>query len=344
MISGGYNGGNGYYDIPRDQYDQITECLKKPASQLSHSEWRLAEKVRAWESENGVHFEEKVRPSVANYSQVQQGKIQDTIHEEEQNILRENRAERDAAYAQSKTYIPEGARAAGISAAVEGGTHFVLGIHRKLKEGKKLTEFTAEDWKDVGLDTAKGTATGGIRGAAIYGMTNFTATPAAVASAFVTAAFGVAAQARQLEQGAISEDDFVCNSTVLCLDVSISAIVSLAGQVLIPVPILGAVIGNCVGMFYWSICKDFASEREQQLAEEYRESIYALNEQLEARYAALLAQIQAEFAKFVSMQALAFDEDVNRAFAGSAALAHFVGVPEEKILSDSERVDHYFMD
>ena len=48
LKSGGYNSGNGYYDIPRDQYDQITECLRKPASQLSRSEWRLAEKVRAW--------------------------------------------------------------------------------------------------------------------------------------------------------------------------------------------------------------------------------------------------------------------------------------------------------
>ena len=344
LKSGGYNSGNGYYDIPRDQYDQITECLRKPSSQLSRSEWRLAEKVRAWESANGIHFEEKVRPSVAGYQQVQQGKIQDTIHEEEKNILREDRAERDAAYIQSKPTAAEGARAAGVSAAIEGGTHFVLAVHRKLKEGKKLAEFTAEDWKNVGLDTAQGTVTGGIRGAAIYGMTNFTATPAAVASAFVTAAVGITAQAKQLEQGAISEDDFVCNSTVLCLDVSISAIASLAGQVLIPIPVLGAVVGNCVGMFYWGICKEYASEREQRLAESYRQSVDVLNEQLDARYADLMAQILAEFKKFVSVQELAFDEDVNRAFEGSVALARYVGVPEEKILSDTEKIDHFFMD
>ena len=267
-----------------------------------------------------------------------------TIHEEEKNILREDRAERDAAYIQSKPTAAEGARAAGVSAAIEGGTYFVLAVHRKLKEGKKLAEFTAEDWKDVGLDTAQGTVTGGIRGAAIYGMTNFTATPAAVASAFVTAAVGITAQANQLEQGAISENDFVCNSTVLCLDVSISAIASLAGQVLIPIPVLGAVVGNCVGMFYWGICKEYASEREQRLAESYRQSVDVLNEQLDARYADLLAQILAEFKKFVSVQELAFDEDVNRAFEGSVALARYVGVPEEKILSDTEKIDHFFMD
>lgn len=70
----------------------------------------------------------------------------------------------------------------------------------------------------------------------------------------------------------------------------------------------------------------------------------ALNEQLDVRYAELLAQILAEFKKFVSVQELAFDEDVNRAFEGSAALARYVGVPEEKILSDTEKIDHFFMD
>ena len=173
-------------------------------------------------------------------------------------------------------------------------------------------------------------------------MTNFTATPAAVASAFVTAAFGVAAQARQLEQGAISENDFVCNSTVLCLDVSISAIASLAGQVLIPIPVLGAVIGNCAGLFYWSICKDFASERECILADAYRQDMQALNVQLHARYLDLLTQLQQEFEKFESMQQLAFDEDVNRAFAGSVELALFVGVPEQKILTGAEQIDQFF--
>lgn len=277
-----------------------------------------------------------------DYSAAQLGRVHETAEKEESNIREIHQERRNASYEQSKPTLAEGAHAAGVSAAIEGGTRFILAVRGKLKDGKKLTEFTAEDWKDVGLDTAKGAATGGIRGAAIYGMTNFTATPAAVASAFVTAAFGVAAQARQLEQGAISENDFVCNSTVLCLDVSISAIASLAGQVLIPIPVLGAVIGNCVGLFYWSICKDFASERECMLADAYRQDMQALNVHLHARYLDLLTQLQREFEKFESMQQLAFDEDVNRAFAGSVELALFVGVPEQKILTGAEQIDQFF--
>ena len=76
---------------------------------------------------------------------------------------------------------------------------------------------------------------GGIRGASIYTLTNFTATPAAVASAMVTATFGIAEQAYQLKQGNVDEQRFIENSEMLCLDASVSALSSFAGQVLIPV-------------------------------------------------------------------------------------------------------------
>lgn len=339
---GGDNKGRGYYVIPKDYYENITSWLKKPLSELNRTEYRAVKAVRQLEEEMGAPFEERVKSSVIGYSDAQLGRVHETAEKEESNIREIHQERRNASYEQSKPTLAEGAHAAGVSAAIEGGTRFILAVRGKLKDGKKLTEFTAEDWKDVGLDTAKGAATGGIRGAAIYGMTNFTAAPAAVASAFVTAAFGVAAQARQLEQGAISENDFVCNSTVLCLDVSISAIASLAGQVLIPIPVLGAVIGNCAGLFYWSICKDFASERECILADAYRQDMQALNAQLHAQYLELLARLQREFEKFESMQQLAFDEDVNRAFAGSVELALFVGVPEQKILTGAEQIDQFF--
>ena len=220
---------------------------------------------------------------------------------------------------------------------------FCLGVAKKLKEGKKVSEFTAEDWKEVGLDTAKGTATGGIRGAAIYGMTNFTATPAAVASAFVTAVLGVASQARQLQLGNISEEEFLDNSQVLCLDVSVSAVSSLLGQVFIPVPVLGAVIGNVVGTMLYGITKDYFSQREQALSQSYMQGIEQLNKELDEHYQMLIAQLKKEFAKFVSITELAFDEDVNLAFDGSVALADYIGVQSGKVLRNKADIDSFFL-
>ena len=139
---------------------------------------------------------------------------------------------------------------------------FCLEVHKKLKSGKKLSEFTSDDWKDVGIETALGGGKGAIRGATIYGMTNFSATPAAVASALVTATFGIVSQASLLRQGKISNEDFIINSEIVCLDVSVSAISSMMGQIIIPIPVLGAIIGNATGMFMYGIAKNNLSKKE----------------------------------------------------------------------------------
>ena len=130
---------------------------------------------------------------------------------------------------------------------------------------------------------------------------------------------------------------------MLCLDVSVSAVASLLGQTLIPVPVLGAVIGNVAGMFLYQIAKENLSAREQTLISNYQESFESLNRVLEQRYQKLIAQLKKELARYASMLELAFDPDVNIAFGGSIALADYVGVSQEKVLRDKHDIDKYFM-
>lgn len=335
------NGGT--YEIPKDQYEKFTQLLEKPISQLSRSEYTLVKAIREWENEIGSKFTQAVNPTVADYSQVQQGVVNETISKEETSIRETDQQCRNAAYEASKPTLKQGAQASAVGAAVEGGMAFCLGIVGKRKQGKRLAEFTAEDWQEVGIDTAKGTVLGCIRGGAVYAMTNFTATPAAVANALVTATFGVVAQAYQLQQGNITAEDFLVNSEVLCLDASVSAVASLLGEMLIPVPILGAIIGNVAGMFMYQIAKDHLSAKEQTLISNYRESFAALNKMLEERYQKLIAQLKREFAKYASVLELAFSVDVNVAFAGSIELADYVGVPQSKILHSKSDMDTYFL-
>ena len=82
---------------------------------------------------------------------------------------------------------------------------------------------------EIGGDTALGTLKGGVRGASIYALTNYTATPAAVASALTTAAFGVADQVNQFRNGTITETQLIENSEILCLDTAVSAFSSVIG-------------------------------------------------------------------------------------------------------------------
>ena len=337
------NGGK--YQLPKDFYHELKRLLamsQEEASKESDRTYRLWKWVQEFFAETGITSDD-LEPAVLDYAAAQKGKINETITNEEQNIRNEDQRRRDAAYKASKPTLRQGAQAAAVGAAAEGGMAFCLGIMKKRKQGKCLAEFTAEDWQEVGIDAAKGTAQGGVRGGAIYAMTNFTATPAAVANALVTASFGVVAQAYQLQQGNITQEDFVINSEVLCLDVSVSAVASLLGQTLIPVPVLGAIIGNMAGMFMYQIAKDHLSEKEQVLIHNYQESFAALNRMLEERYQQLMVQLKKEFAKYTSLLELAFDQDVNIAFDSSIALADYAGVAQDKVLRNKSDIDNYFL-
>lgn len=336
------NGGK--YQLPKDFYQELKQLLamsQEEAAKESESTYQLWKWVQKFFAESGITPDD-LEPAVLDYSAVQKGKIDETVKSEEQNIYNEDQHRRDEAYKASKPTLKQGMQAAMVGAVAEGGMAFCLGIVKKRKQGKHLAEFTEKDWKEVGIDTAKGGLQGGVRGEVIYGMTNFTATPAAVANALVTASFGVVAQAYQLQKGNITTEDFIVNSEVLCLDVSVSAVASILGQTLIPVPVLGAIIGNVAGMFMYQIAKDHLSVKEQTLIVNYREGLGSLNQMLEKRYQQLVAQLKQEFAKYASVLELAFDVDVNIAFDGSIALADYVGVSEEKVLRSKTDINNYF--
>ena len=226
-----------------------------------------------------------------------------------------------------------------VQAAAGGGIAFCLGILEKRKQGKRLGEFTSNDWWKMGIETVTLKSLReiilemeyyytyyqkDIRGANIYKVANFTATPVAVASAYVTAAFGIAAQACQLRQGNITEDDFIVNSEVLCLDVSVSTIVAVLGSTLIETDDLGKIIGSVAGMFMYQIAKSHLSIREQTLIADYRESLADLEKSPELDQkptSKLEKKLEKKFAGFSSGLEFAFDMNVNDAFVVHMAWA-----------------------
>ena len=227
--------------------------------------------------------------------------------------------------------------------AAEGGVAFCMGVCRKRKAGKRLSQFDGDDWKELGIDTAGASARGGIRGAAVYGMSNFTATPAAVASALVTATFGVLSEAGRLKAGAIDQEDFLVHSEIFCLDATVSAMFSVLGEVLIPIPVLGAVIGNVAGMVLYGIAKDAMSEAEQRIIFQYNQSRTELEERLDLQYQRLMGRLEEEIERFGSLVNWAFSEDANAAFEGSVKLAEHCGVRRDRILKNKSDIDGYFL-
>ena len=340
----------GVYQIPEDHYEKIKwllsisekEANKMPTStgDFSLKQWREVHEF----FKNGDIPLDKVEPSKLKYSELQKGTYEQTFSKEKDSLRKRNQERKEQAYNKSKPTLSEGAKATAAAAAIEGAMALCLGIAEKRKSGKKFNAFDEEDWKEIAATTGKGTLKGSIRGASIYTLTNFTATPAAVASAMVTATFGIAEQAYQLKQGNVNEQRFIENTEMLCLDASVSALSSFAGQILIPVPVLGAVIGNTVGTMMYQIAKDNLSAREQKIFEEYAEAVRQLDVSLQDQYQEFVDEIGKDTKLFMELLNRAFAPDIRVAFEGSIDLAKSCGVPVDEILDSKEKIASYFMD
>lgn len=336
------------YQIPKDHYDKIMAYLamsadvanKLPTStgEFSLRQWK---EVHAFFETNDID-PSKLEPSMLGYGDVQQGTISATFERENEHLQEIDQEQRDTVYQESRPTLAEGLKATATAAAIEGATTFVMAIARKRKAGRKIKDFNQADWIEIAGDSGKGTFKGGVRGASIYMLTNHTVTPATVASAITTAAFGVAEQAHLFRNGAIDEVQFIENSEILCLDASVSALSSFVGQVLIPVPVLGAVIGNAVGTMIYQVGKDCLSTKEKELIERYLKELTDLDEKLLTEYNQHIEHLNDCFAEYIELLTSAFAPDVEKALEGSVALARYMGVPGKEVLDSYDKVVSYF--
>ncbi|MDN4641598.1 hypothetical protein QCD70_15200 [Agreia sp. PsM10] len=294
--------------------------------------------------DGGVVSIESLEPSNLEYHEVQRDAYSSTLETEKQSLRSTDQARRNRAYQQSRPTLAEGAKATVAAAAIEGGTTFVLAVIEKRRQGKNLKDFTSRDWIDIATETGFGSVTGGVRGLSIYSLTNFTATSGAVASAVVTAALAIAEQANCLRHGEIDELEFIENAETIALRAAISALSSFVGQALIPVPVIGAVIGNTIGTIMYTSVSSSLSKREAELISEYLEQQRDIDKSLAANYRELIDKLDTSMATYLVVLERASSPDLDVALRGSVDLALQVGVAATEILDSSEKVTSFFID
>ena len=337
------------YQIPLDYYEKIKYYLsisEKEANKMPTSTGEFS--LKKWKEVNDFFKTEKIdikdiEPSKLKYSEVQRDEIHKTYRKEEKSLKEKDQEVRDKAHEASKPSIQQGIKVAAVSAGVEGGVALVISIAQKRRDGKKFSEFNFEDWKDITKDTEKGVAKGAIRGTVIYALTNYTKTPAYVASALCTASFGVAEQAYRYKKGDITQDEFIKNSEILCLDVSVSALSSCLGQAIIPVPIVGAVIGNTIGTTLYQIAKEVLSDEERKIIEQYYRELRELDIKLDEIHKKLVNDLNEGIQIYYGMLDKAFSPNAEEAFVGSVGLAISLGVPTDELVKNMEELDEYFL-
>ncbi|MGE7219595.1 hypothetical protein ACQKJC_24470 [Priestia koreensis] len=355
---GKYQDNSMNYSIPKDQY-RIIEAIRSghnPGDLNDKSIRAILQKVEEIEHQTGRSFQDIVRPSVSNYGETQLGTVGETVSKHQDRIVDENQRIQDEIQKDARTKtksieakkgpsIGEGVKVAGVAVAIAASLNTITVIYSKVQKGKKIQDFDKEDWKEIGISSAKAGTKGGVTAGSIYALTNLTSLSAPFAGAVASATMGLSSLLADLKKDQISMDEFVTQGQILCIEAGIAATGGAIGQMLIPIPVLGSVIGTVTANFVWGFAKDKLSAREQELKKSldaYTKSILA---KVDKAYQDIISKINARYARYNSLIDAAFDVHVNSAVLAAASidLAVELGVDGNKILRSDDDLDAFFL-
>ena len=343
---------SGYYHIPKDQFELIRKVYDGDSSvELSdRAISKIKKLIEEVETTTGKDFFKVVYPGESTYKEVQLGNLDETLQTREQEIKDINALEtktirqdadikKESAQHITDASLGEAVKYSAISAAIAGGVAAGLKVYSKLKNGQKITEFTLEDWKDVGYDFAKNGAKSGISGLTIYGLTKIGHLSAPFAGATASTMVGIASLAYSYQKGEMSYAEFTDSACALSVEAGLASIGAAIGQTVIPIPVLGAIIGSATAKVLLEISKRYFGSKEKQLIrkmqQEYDTLINTLNEEAKK----VIAEIDAYFAKLGGLIEAALSKEAAVAFYGSVDLCRFLNINEDMVIHNKQELD-----
>lgn len=333
-----------FYIIPKDTHEAIQILLNGGHIEglKTSTEEAIKALVKQIEEQTGRPFSEVVQSSVVNYPDVQVYTAPTTLDNEQQDLADRNVERKDQIIDDHKPTLQGAAQAALVGGAVGGTLSLATGIYAKYKAGKNVFkgDFTVADWQEVGFDTAKGAAGGAVAAGSIYLMTNYAGMAAPFASAIVSAAKGMASLAEDYRTGDITFDEFVDLGMIVCAESAIVGVSTAIGQTLIPIPLLGAVIGSLAG----KMVAEFTTGQTSKVAERLRDDMEAFKAKLDGTLKEVLAAITAEFDRLNKLTDAAFDFRLNTNLIDrSVDLAVAYGVKADKIIFNEAALEQFIL-
>lgn len=350
--------------FPRNHFEVFDRIMRGETSVEIDGSVLSAKKVNAIreviEQESaarGEPYTSWMRPSKLEYAEVQREAIGDTLDEkttairrradeQRQQVRDDSGTKRASASQKAAPSWGEAAKVAGTAAAVQATVSFGMYVYRRHCEGTRIWEFGMDDWREGGIETAKGGLKGGISGLTIYGLTQVCRMGAPAAAAVASGTIGLAAAAANHRAGTLDDDEFADLVFFNAVEVSGAAVGAALGQVLIPIPVLGAVVGSIAASIILGQGKKFLNEAENDAirAREAEIQLYVdgLDSELQAEYIRIL--VEHDFYRDLQDRAFDITANVELQLLGSIELARAVGVVEEQILHTVAEADAYFLD
>ena len=344
----GFSREQGRYHVPSDQHSELDELRQTGRMEglSERSASGIQRRVDDLERSTGRSIDDLIESGDAEYAEVQRGRVHDTLQNREERLARENEDLRQAARADRGPSLAGLGTAAAVGATAGGGIGLAQAVWVKCREGKSpfRGDFSTQDWRDVGVVAAQGAGGGAVAGSAVYVLTNATALAAPYAGSFVSALMGVGVLLRDHRAGRIDADQFVEESHIVAMDAAIVGLAAAAGQTLLPIPMLGALLGSLTGKLVASALEEGLGEPSPAFIERLAEDERRALEQLDQEYCALVQRLGASFDNLERLAASAFDSEKNTALLqASVELAEAVGVPEESILRTTADVDDFML-
>lgn len=333
-----------FYSIPKDQIELLQKALSGEDVGLSEKSIEaLKRKVSEIEVLTGHPFADAVRPASFEYSEVQIGKIDETINVKEAELSDANAKKLDDIRVAHSPSWQGGLKAAGQGAGIFAAASFVRVAFGKYREGKNFFkgDFDTADWKDVGIETFRAAAVGGVTSSALYLMVDCAKMSAPLAGSLVSAVKGLAPLVQAYRSGSLSLEGLIDSGCIVCSEVAIVSVATAVGQAVIPIPILGGLIGSLAGSILSSILKQEVPEASSAISAR----VSAYTAELDAQQKKILAVLEARVADLGDLTVAAFDVALNAdILAASGRLALAYGVDRALVLNSTSEVDRYMLD
>ena len=137
----------------------------------------------------------------------------------------------------------------------------------------------------------------------------------------------------------MSYAEFTDSACALSVEAGLASIGAAIGQTVIPIPVLGAIIGSATAKVLLEISKRYFGSKEKQLIrkmqQEYDTLINTLNEEAKK----VIAKMDAYFAKLGGLIEAALSKEAAVAFYGSIDLCKFLRVSEDMIIHNQRELD-----
>lgn len=174
-------------------------------------------------------------------------------------------------------------------------------------------------------------------------MTKLGGFSAPFAGAMVSTAMGIASLAADYQKGRISKLDFSESACSLSVEAGLSSIGAAIGQAVIPIPVLGAIVGTATAKASLEISKYIFGKKEDELIEGMQKEYDELVKNLNSESLVLIQQMDAYYARLDGYIDAALSKESAVRFHGSIELCRILNVPENCIIHNIQELDNFML-